>query len=374
LFHDIGKKGPKSHSIYGKELTQKIFNRLPLSKEDQELTLWLIENHLLMSDIAFKNDPQDPDTIASFTAVANTPEKINSLFLFTLCDIAAVGPNILNEWRISLLRSLLFNSRDFLQRGLDTANYSSSVQESLKKMVLEQAEKDMKIFIKKSIQYFPDFYWEAFSSKMILDIFNFYHDYQKNKKTLSVNFLNYDNREYSAAIVICPNRSGVLKDIVAGFHASQINILGSRIISLNNNDIIDVFWVTNSIQKAIIEKNEKERVTQNISASLNQEELETYQPLFSSKAKVEVEPRITIDNQLSKLATTFQILSGDRQGLLMDILQIFHDQDLSVQSAKISTYGEKVFDIFQITDLKNKKIKDPQLLKHIEDQLLKILS
>jgi UTP:GlnB (protein PII) uridylyltransferase len=58
----------------------------------------------------------------------------------------------------------------------------------------------------------------------------------------------------------------------------------------------------------------------------------------------------------------------------MDILQIFHDQDLSVQSAKISTYGEKVFDIFQITDLKNKKIKDPQLLKHIEDQLLKILS
>jgi [protein-PII] uridylyltransferase len=209
---------------------------------------------------------------------------------------------------------------------------------------------------------------------MILDIFNFYHDYQKNKKTLSVNFLNYDNREYGAAIVICPNRSGVLKDIVAGFHASQINILGSRIISLNNNDIIDVFWVTNSIQKTIVEKNEKERVTQNISASLNQEELETYQPLFSSKAKVEVEPRITIDNQLSKLATTFQILSGDRQGLLMDILQIFHDQDLSVQSAKISTYGEKVFDIFQITDLKNKKIKDPQLLKHIEDQLLKILS
>jgi [protein-PII] uridylyltransferase len=241
-------------------------------------------------------------------------------------------------------------------------------------MVLEQAEKDMKIFIKKSIRYFPDFFWEAFSSKMILDIFNFNHDYQKNMKTLSVNFLNYDNREYGAAIVICPNRSGVLKDIVAGFHASQINILGSRIISLNNNEIIDVFWVTNSIQKAIIEKNEKERVTQNISASLNQEELETYQPLFSSKAKVEVEPRITIDNQLSKLATTFQILSGDRQGLLMDILQIFHDQDLSVQSAKISTYGEKVFDIFQITDLKNKKIKDPQLLKHIEDQLLKILS
>ena len=374
LFHDIGKKGPKSHSIYGKELTQKIFKRLPLSVEDQELSLWLIENHLLMSDIAFKNDPQDPDVIASFTAIANTQEKVNSLFLFTLCDIAAVGPNILNEWRISLLRSLLFNARDFLQRGLDTANYSSSVQESLKKMVLEQADKEMKVFIKKSIRYFPNLYWEAFSSKMILDIFGFYHDYQKNKKELSVKFLNYNNKEYGAVIVICPNRSGVLKDIVAGFNSSQINILGSRIISLNNNDIIDVFWVTSSIQKAIIEKNEQERVIQNITASLNQEELETYQPLFQTKIKVEVEPRITIDNQMSKLATTFQILSGDRQGLLMDILQIFHDQNMSVQSAKISTYGEKVFDIFQITDVKNKKVKDTKVLKTLEDQLLKILS
>ena len=374
LFHDIGKKGPKSHSIYGKELTQKIFKRLPLSVEDQELSLWLIENHLLMSDIAFKNDPQDPDVIASFTAIANTQEKVNSLFLFTLCDIAAVGPNILNEWRISLLRSLLFNARDFLQRGLDTANYSSSVQESLKKMVFEQADKEMKVFIKKSIRYFPNLYWEAFSSKMILDIFGFYLDYQKNKKELSVKFLNYNNKEYGAVIVICPNRSGVLKDIVAGFNSSQINILGSRIISLNNNDIIDVFWVTSSIQKAIVEKNEQERVIQNITASLNQEELETYQPLFQTKIKVEVEPRITIDNQMSKLVTTFQILSGDRQGLLMDILQIFHDQNMSVQSAKISTYGEKVFDIFQITDFKNKKVKDTKILKTLEDQLLKILS
>ena len=374
LFHDIGKKGPKSHSIYGKELTQKIFKRLPLSVEDQELSLWLIENHLLMSDIAFKNDPQDPDVIASFTAIANTQEKVNSLFLFTLCDIAAVGPNILNEWRISLLRSLLFNARDFLQRGLDTANYSSSVQESLKKMVLEQADKEMKVFIKKSIRYFPNLYWEAFSSKMILDIFGFYHDYQKSKKALSVKFLNYNNKEYGAVIVICPNRSGVLKDIVAGFHSSQINILGSRIISLNNNDIIDVFWVTSSIQKAIVEKNEQERVIQNITVSLNQEELETYQQLFPTKIKVEVEPHITIDNQMSKMATTFQILSGDRQGLLMDILQIFHDQNMSVQSAKISTYGEKVFDIFQITDLKDKKVKDTKTLKTLEDQLLKILS
>ena len=83
-YHDIGKKGHKSHSVYGKELTNKILKRLPVYKEIKELTLWLVENHLAMSDIAFKNDTQSPEAIAKFTSVANTEEKINSLFLFTL--------------------------------------------------------------------------------------------------------------------------------------------------------------------------------------------------------------------------------------------------------------------------------------------------
>ena len=373
LFHDIGKKGPKSHSIYGKELTEKIFKRLPLRVEDQEMVLWLIENHLLMSDIAFKNDPQDPDVIASFTSIANTPEKINSLFLFTLCDIAAVGPNILNEWRISLLRSLLYNSRDFLQRGLDTVSYSSAVQDSIKTNVLRNVDKSMNSFIQKNMSELPPLFWEAFSSRMIIDIFKFYKNYSDNRKSIEVKFLNYENNEYSAIVVICKNRSGILKDIVQGLSFSQINILGSRVISLNNNDVIDVFWVCNSAQKALKEKNEQNRLVQNLIASVEGLEIEAVSDLLNIKSKLEVLPKITVDNKMSKNVTTYQILSGDRKGLLMDILNIFHKNHVSVQSAKISTYGEKIFDTFQITDIKNKKIKDANLIKSLEKQLIEIL-
>ena len=373
IFHDIGKKGPKSHSIYGKELTEKIFKRLPLRVEDQEMVLWLIENHLLMSDIAFKNDPQDPDVIASFTSIANTPEKINSLFLFTLCDIAAVGPNILNEWRISLLRSLLYNSRDFLQRGLDTVSYSSAVQDSIKTNVLRNVDKSMNSFIQKNMSELPPLFWEAFSSRMIIDICKFYKNYSDNRKSIEVKFLNYENNEYSAIVVICKNRSGILKDIVKGLSFSQINILGSRVISLNNNDVIDVFWVCNSAQKALKEKNEQNRLVQNLIDSVEGLEIEAVSDLLNIKSKLEVLPKITVDNKMSKNVTTYQILSGDRKGLLMDILNIFHKNHVSVQSAKISTYGEKIFDTFQITDIKNKKIKDANLIKSLEKQLIKIL-
>jgi len=373
IFHDIGKKGPKRHSIYGKELTEKIFKRLPLQKEEQEMVLWLIEHHLLMSDIAFKNDPQDTDVIASFTSIANTTEKINALFLFTLCDIAAVGPNILNEWRIALLRSLLFNSRDFLQRGLDSVSYSSAIQNSIKNNVLKNTDHTMKNFIKKNIKQLPPLFWEAFSSRMIIDIFKFYKIYIKNKKSIEINFLNYENDEYSAVVVICKNRSGILKDIVQGLSLSQSNILSSKIISLNNNDIIDVFWICNSAQKALKEINEQTRLIKNINSSLENKEIESVSSLSNFKSKLEVKPQITVDNQMSKSFTTYQILSGDRQGLLMDILNIFHENEVSIQSAKISTYGEKVFDIFQITDNKNKKIKNTKVIELLERKLTKIL-
>mgnify|MGYP001176375370 FL=1 len=373
IFHDIGKKGPKSHSIYGKELTGKIFKRLPLKKEAQELCLWLIENHLIMSDIAFKYDTQDPDAIAKFTAIANTEEKINSLFLFTLCDIASVGPNILNEWRISLLRSLFYNSRDFLQRGLDISSYSSSVQNSIKKSVLEKVDLSQKKFIKKQIANFPPQFWEAFNARMIIDILKIYKNNLDNNISESVNFLNYQNKEYSAVVIICKNRPGILKDIVFGFSKSQSNILSSRIISLNNNIVIDVFWVTNNLNKGVFEISEQERIINNVIDGIQKKDLGNLSKFITTKEKLAVKPVIAIDNDLSKHATTFQVLSGDRQGLLMDILNIFHENDISVQSAKISTYGEKVFDIFQLTNSKNKKISDINVLNSLKKRLASIL-
>ena len=373
LFHDIGKKGPKSHSVYGTELTNKILKRLPVSQEVKELTLWLVEHHLVMSDTAFKNDTQSSEAIAKFTSIANTEEKINSLFLFTLCDIASVGPNILNEWRISLLRSLFYNAKDFLQRGLDTKTYSSSVQESLKKSVLQQSDISLKKFINKSIKEFPAPFWEAFSSRMIVDIFKIYQKNKKAKIINSVNFLNYENKEYSAVVVTSKNRPGILKDIVSGFTHSQSNILSSRIISLNNNQVIDVFWVTNFFNKGVLDLNEQKRTAKHVMSALDQKDFKPLQSFTKDQQKLAVNPQITIDNEMSKQVTTFQKLSSDRPGLLMDILGVFHDKQISVQSAKISTYGEKVFDIFQLTNSNNQKIKDTKLLKSIENNLISIL-
>ena len=117
---------------------------------------------------------------------------------------------------------------------------------------MQQSDVNLKKFIEKSIKEFPNQFWEAFSSRMIVDIFKIYQRNKKAKIINSVNFLNYENKEYSAVVVTSKNRPGILKDIVSGFTHSQSNILSSRIISLNNNQVIDVFWVTNFLNKGVL--------------------------------------------------------------------------------------------------------------------------
>ncbi len=116
----------------------------------------------------------------------------------------------------------------------------------------------------------------------------------------------------------------------------------------------------------------QKRAAKHVMSALDQKDFKPLRSFTKGLQKLAVNPQITIDNDMSKQVTTFQILSGDRPGLLMDILEVFHDKQISIQSAKISTYGEKVFDIFQLTNSNNQKIKDEKLLKSIEKDLMSI--
>jgi [protein-PII] uridylyltransferase len=49
------------------------------------------------------------------------------------------------------------------------------------------------------------------------------------------------------------------------------------------------------------------------------------------------------------------------------------DLNLDITSAHITTFGEKVVDVFYVTDLTNKKITSPQRQKAIKQRLLSVL-
>ncbi|RML57916.1 Bifunctional uridylyltransferase/uridylyl-removing enzyme [Pseudomonas syringae pv. pisi] len=85
-------------------------------------------------------------------------------------------------------------------------------------------------------------------------------------------------------------------------------------------------------------------------------------------------PQVTIHNDAQRPVTVLELLAPDRPGLLARVGKIFLEFDLSLQNAKIATLGERVEDVFFITDANNHPLSDPQLCRQLQDAIVKQLS
>ena len=112
LLHDIAKGRGGDHSEIGEQIALKLGPRLGLSDEETETVAWLVRWHLLMSGTAFKLDIGDPKTIADFVERVQSPERLKLLLVLTVADIRAVGPNVWNGWKATLLRELYHRATD----------------------------------------------------------------------------------------------------------------------------------------------------------------------------------------------------------------------------------------------------------------------
>ena len=106
LIHDLGKGYEEDHSDVGRRIAQQTAERFELSAEDSETLEFLVHKHLLMSHLAFRRDTTQPQLVARFAEEVGTPERLQLLALVSCADLAAVGPDVLNSWKVEVLFEL----------------------------------------------------------------------------------------------------------------------------------------------------------------------------------------------------------------------------------------------------------------------------
>ena len=72
FLHDVAKGRTEDHSIAGAAVARHLCPRLGLDADETETVVWLIENHLVMSDTAQRRDLADRRTIETFAARVQT--------------------------------------------------------------------------------------------------------------------------------------------------------------------------------------------------------------------------------------------------------------------------------------------------------------
>ena len=106
FLHDIAKGKKGDHSKNGSEIAKYLCPRLGLRKRNTEIVSWLVLNHLLLSNTAFRYDLSDDKIIENCAKLIQTPERLRLLLILTVCDIKAVGPEVWNDWKGALLNEL----------------------------------------------------------------------------------------------------------------------------------------------------------------------------------------------------------------------------------------------------------------------------
>ena len=83
--------------------------------------------------------------------------------------------------------------------------------------------------------------------------------------------------------------------------------------------------------------------------------------------------RVLIEQDPANERTVLELIAPDRPGLLARVGRIFMEQEIALSAAKIATLGERVEDVFFITDRNAAPLTDRDRQTRLRERLCEAL-
>ena len=378
LLHDIAKGRGGDHSEIGERIALELGPRLGLSGGETETVAWLVRWHLLMSGTAFKLDIGDLKTVGDFVERVQSPERLKLLLVLTVADIRAVGPNVWNGWKAALLRELYHRAVEVMSGGLTVEGRDlrvATAQAAARRLLPDFSEEEFTTFAARG---YP-FYWLSFDPETHARHARLTREAAASGAPLTVEKRVDPQRSVTEITLYTADHAGLFSRIAGALAISGANIVDARIMTMSNGMALDTFWVQDSAGGPFdrSDKLAKLAVTfENVlTGDLKPHRVLARPPAFPSRTWVfTVAPRVLVDNKASASHTVIEVNGRDRPGLLYEVTRELTRLNLQISSAKISTYGEKVVDVFYVKNLFGHKAEQPAKLAEIRSTLDAVLA
>ncbi len=366
LYHDIAKGRGGDHSRMGAIDAAAFCTRHGFNARDSHLVVWLVNNHLLMSSTSQRKDITDPEVIREFALEMQDQERLDYLYALTVADINATNPKLWNSWRASLLRQLYLETRRALRVSVENYSHKSDWIEDCKENAIRlledkgyDADDIIACWNSPDEDYFlretpTDICWHT---EAILR--------QKDKSAPLILIKDTTSRQYEGAtqiFVYTQSYPQLFAVMSASFEQLQLSIQDARIFRNASDYSIDTYIVLDPEGEPI--GNDPQR-TDEIKQVLRKAVIERRSPsnqwdkLVTRQLKYFDYPsdvKISHDD----VKTIVELVSPDRPGLLARVSRVFLDFDLHLQNARICTLGERVEDVFFVTDQDGNPVTEPE--------------
>eukprot|EP00250_Pteridium_aquilinum_P018479 c24106_g3_i1 orf=99-1187(+) len=94
-----------------------------------------------------------------------------------------------------------------------------------------------------------------------------------------------------------------------------------------------------------------------------------FDPEYETRSHRMNPPRVTIDNQSCQSSTLVKVDSANKNGILLEVVQVLTDLNLSISKAYICSDGGWFMDVFHVTDQLGKKLSNEKFIDYLQEHL-----
>ncbi len=332
LFHDTGKGRKQDHSEVGAKLILPFLKHLKISNELTERSITLIKNHILMSNVAFKENIHNEKTLYKFMSKIGDAKNLKLLYILTYADINSVGGDTFNSFNSKLLL-------DLYRSALEIAENSDRITDAKKRLIIEKrVQKNIDFQLLTRVQ-----------QKKILSIesnlFFFKHSVDE---IIDIAKTTREIKEYDFTL---KNRNSLTIEI---YRKIPINI-GYLLSTLSHLNVVnmEIFTLFDGVKYFRIdfiknvEGNELVEIQDIIDSSFDMDKEVVLNSVEIHKNE------INLDCEHSLTHAELTVHTKNQKGLLSYIMDCFENLNINIVTAKIHSSKYKARDSFLIEKQNN---------------------
>ncbi len=368
LFHDIAKPiNIAGHEIIGAEMAVAIMQRLGYDEEEIERVSFLVKNHLVMEQVAFRRNLNDPETLNNFSAKFNSIEDLDLLYLVTYADLSAVNSAVWTSWKSDLLAELYMKTKSMLEEQISGEEFLVSNTYIIPRDISRHSQVISEEHVQEHIDSINDIaYVHHFSDEEIA------RHIEEIQKGVKVSALFKEISGYTNITVITKDFPSLLSKLCGVLSINDLNIHDAKIFTRKDGIVIDTFNVTDFRTHDIVSRDKYGKIESDLEAvisgllKLNAEIARMKNRWWRIENKFfKRSGKVKVIFEKQEKYTIIDIYSPDRLGFLYQVTSKMNELGLVIYFAKISTRGDDIVDSFYVLDRTGKKISinDYQFIK-----------
>ncbi len=367
LLHDVGKPLGGGHAAKGAMVASGIAARLGFSDSDVAMVNFLVKQHLTMSHISQRRDLSDPDVIAKFAALVQTPSALHQLYLLTRCDTAMTAPGNLSSWKDQLLSELYLRTLDTLDGSADMeseqAIHRRQARQQAVEVVSEEGLKPQRAARANAIvEELEPAFVNALTAEQLARMVEcvLSRTLEKTQVAIAVHLLA--DRGQTEFVCASEDSPAVLSHVAGVLAAHRIAIDAASIATIDSPEgpvAIQVFMLRDEHEQPIVEEDRRwARVLRDLRAVMLSEKRSRVVASLLAKRNDEysVKPSIaaredSVIKIFSKESSDYSVVevhTTDAIALLHRISAVMSVNGLDIHRAMVTTQGDRVADVFYV--------------------------